>query len=93
MYSPMEMAVNMNAAPTDCEELEFGAKYHRGFFRLAKNMEPLVAAELEKFLINGSSSKLYILFTGHSSGAAVAQLLFAFMHSDASLLALYKSGK
>jgi hypothetical protein len=93
MYSPMEMAVNMNEDPMDCSELEAGMKCHRGLFRLAKNMEPLVATELEKLLVNISTDGVDVIFTGHSSGAAVAQLLFAFTHSNASPLTRFKSGK
>jgi hypothetical protein len=93
MYSPMEMAVNTNADPTDCEELGSDTKYHRGFLRLAKNMESLVAAEIKSILVNCSDPRVNLLFTGHSSGAAVAQLLFAFAHSVNSPLAVYQSSK
>jgi hypothetical protein len=65
---------------------------HRGLYRLAKNMERLVAAEMEKSLVNCLTGDVNVLFTGHSSGAAIAQLLFAFTHSDASSLACFKSG-
>jgi hypothetical protein len=88
----MEMAVNTNADPEDCEELGVGVRCHRGLYRLAKNMERLVATELEKWLVDCLTGDVNVLFTGHSSGAAIAQLLFAFTHSDASPLACFKSG-
>jgi hypothetical protein len=88
----MEMAVNKNADPEDCEELVVGVRCHRGLYRLAKSTERLVATELEKWLVGCLTGDVNVLFTGHSSGAAIAQLLFAFTHSDVSPLACFKSG-
>lgn len=93
LFTPMEMAVNTNAEAIDCEELGKGIQCHRGLFRLAKNMEPSVATELERMLTNDSAGEVSVLFTGHSSGAAIAQLLFAFTHSENSLLARFRSGE
>jgi hypothetical protein len=89
----MQMAVNTNAEFIDCEELGVGMKIHRGLFRLAKRMEPMVAAELDKLQANCLTGEMNLLFTGHSSGAAIAQLLFAFMHSDMSPMARFKARK
>ncbi|KAH8635262.1 alpha/beta-hydrolase [Alternaria alternata] len=91
MYSPMQMAVNTNADPIACEELGVGMKVHRGFLSLAKSMETSVAAKLDELLATCLTDGVGLLFTGHSSGAAVAQLLFAFMHSESSPMARFKS--
>lgn len=93
MYSPMQMAVNTNAEPIACEELGVGMKVHRGFLSLAKSMETSVAAKLDELLATGLTDGVGLLFTGHSSGAAIAQLLFAFMHSESSPIARFKSRK
>jgi len=84
MYSPMEWAVNTNTDPMDCDELGVGMKFHRGLLALAKNMESIVSAEIVKLFENRLPGEVGLLFTGHSSGAAIAQLLFASMHSNSS---------
>lgn len=93
MYSAMEWAVNTNTDPTDCEELGVDMKCHRGLLALAKNMEPLVAAEITKLFEDRPPGEVNLLFTGHSSGAAIAQLLFASMHSNTSQLSRLKASK
>jgi hypothetical protein len=89
----MEWGINANAEPTECEELGIGMKCHRGLFRVAKNMEPLVASQLGKSLANDTTDEVYVLFTGHSSGAAIAQILFALMHSRTSLLSSFRQSE
>jgi hypothetical protein len=92
--SLMEWAVNSNHDPMKFEELKEDAKCHRGLYRVAKNMESSVATELEKLLADdGMTGELNVLFTGHSSGAAIAQFLYSFMHSTSSPLARFKLGK
>jgi hypothetical protein len=85
----MEWMANTNVEAVDCKELGGNIKCHRGFVNVAKNMQSLLAEVLEKSLVG----EVNVLFTGHSGGAAIAQLLFAFMHSDSSLLAHFRSGK
>jgi predicted lipase len=85
----IEWMANTNVEAVECKELGDNMKCHRGFVNVAKNMQSLLAEVLEKNLVREAN----ILFTGHSGGAAVAQLLFAFMHSNSSPLARFKSGK
>ena len=51
---------------------------HRGFVGIARRMEAMVIEAIEKETFSSPEQPKDLIFTGHSAGAAVAQILFGF---------------
>lgn len=68
----LDWTMNLNAEPLAFPEV--GDEYfaHRGFLLEARKLEP----QVEEALAQSKYQHTKVIFTGHSSGAAVAQLLF-----------------
>lgn len=64
---------------------------HRGFLDVARRMDKTAEQVIRKS-IPKTGEPLTLLITGHSAGAAVAQLLFAFVHSSLTKLSKIASG-
>lgn len=87
----MDWMANSNVAAMTYEELGSGAVVHSGLGSIARKTQHLLSKELDKAMSN-SSLKYNTLFTGHSGGGAIAQLLFAFMNSESSALSFLREG-
>ena len=61
---------------------------HRGFLGIARRMEAMVIEAIEKETWSISEQIKDVIFTGHSAGAAVAQILFGFACSTTRTTAL-----
>ena len=61
---------------------------HRGFLGIARRMEAMVIEAIEKETLSISEQMKDVIFTGHSAGAAVAQILFGFACSSTKSTAL-----
>lgn len=79
---------NLNSAPAALTEIDGGIQCHQGFLALSRNMNGYIEKAIKKYTceqhpIEERRSLLAqptnIIFTGHSSGAAVAQLIFSTM--------------
>ena len=83
-WNVMDWAVNFALAPTAPVGFldDAGNACHSGFLQVARSMVDPVAARLTEILQKDSSrSAPSILFTGHSAGGAVANLLYMHMLS------------
>lgn len=61
---------------------------HRGFLGIARRMEAMVIKAIKKETLSISEQLKDVIFTGHSAGAAVAQILFGFACSTTRSTAL-----
>lgn len=83
-WNIMDWCVNFALEPT--RPIDFlddeGNACHQGFLQVARSMVDPVAARLKQ-LLEQSPSRVAstLLFTGHSAGGAVANLLYLHMHS------------
>ena len=59
---------------------------------MAQKMEERIADEITQYNSH-SMSPLTLLFTGHSAGGAIAQLLYVLSHSAGSKLSVVSGGK
>ena len=64
---------------------------HRGFLGIARRMEAMVIEAIEKERLSVSEQMKDVIFTGHSAGAAVAQILFGFACSSTKTTALARA--
>ncbi|MCJ1249615.1 hypothetical protein MMC30_006841 [Trapelia coarctata] len=81
----MDWAVNANSEPAEAPELGEHSVCHRGFLDVARRMDE-TAEQVIRRSIPKTDEPITLLFTGHSAGAAVAQLLFAFVYSKMTSL-------
>ncbi|KAK8054982.1 lipase precursor [Apiospora rasikravindrae] len=74
--TPFDWMVNLNADLVDLAELTSDVKCHKGFLSVARNMRSSIedAVKEQTSMLDGPVN---VILTGHSSGAAVAQLLYA----------------
>ncbi|KAF2661128.1 hypothetical protein K491DRAFT_711042 [Lophiostoma macrostomum CBS 122681] len=89
--SLMEWMANTNVAAITCEEFGSETKIHKGLGSIAKKTQHLLVTELNKAMAE-STETCSLIFTGHSSGGAIAQLLFGFMNSESTALSRFKAG-
>lgn len=86
------VSIGMERALITASQLGEHSVCHRGFLDVARRMD-----ETAEQVIRQSKPETYepvtLLFTGHSAGAAVAQLLFAFAHSKTTKLSKIASSK
>jgi len=79
--TPWDWMVNFNSKPAECTELGNKFKCHKGFLLVARNMKaPIENSITERISLLGRPTN--VIFTGHSAGAAVAQLLFSLICSN-----------
>jgi alpha-beta hydrolase superfamily lysophospholipase len=77
--------LNANGEPETSEAFEASTLWHRGFLRMTLRMEMEIAKVLEKVASQVDKPE-QLLFTGHSAGGAIAQILYALsMQSDSAL--------
>ncbi|KAF2439510.1 hypothetical protein P171DRAFT_525372, partial [Karstenula rhodostoma CBS 690.94] len=88
----VEWMANVNADSVASKELGEEYLVHKGFAEIAKKTQHSLSLELERHL-RSMPAPISILFTGHSAGGAIAQLLFGFMTSNASVLSNLQSSK
>lgn len=78
-----DWATNFNSEQVDLPELGSGIKCHKGFLAVARKMRSSIEdAVKEQYSI--LHEPVQVILTGHSSGAAVAQLLYAMMFASSS---------
>ncbi|KAF5544946.1 alpha beta-hydrolase [Fusarium phyllophilum] len=89
--SKMDHIVNANAQPRTTESFigyQEDLRAHSGFLNSARALESIVTDLINKYLESFpemSEKKPHILFTGHSAGGAVSQLLYLHHISNKSL--------
>ncbi|KAL3419913.1 lipase class 3 [Phlyctema vagabunda] len=77
----MDWLLNLNSEFAECHELGHNINCHKGFLSVARNMKLSIEAAIRES-ISRLERPADVIFTGHSSGAAVAQLLFSLIHGD-----------
>jgi hypothetical protein len=87
----MEKITNLNGDLMPCEELGEEFKIHKGLGMTAMKTQDNLLAALDGIFEN-STERWGILFTGHSGGDAIAQLLFGFMNSESTALSRIGAG-
>lgn len=83
-WNVMDWAVNFTVEPVSPAGFldDEGNACHEGFLQVARSMIVPVAARIRQLLEqNPSRASSSLLFTGHSAGGAVANLLYVHMHS------------
>ncbi|KAF4454682.1 hypothetical protein F53441_2760 [Fusarium austroafricanum] len=86
--SKMDHIVNANAQPKPTEgfiQHAEGLKAHSGFLNSARALDSIVTGLIKKYLEDFDKSngrKPHVVFTGHSAGGAVSQLLYLRHISD-----------
>lgn len=73
--------VNFNSDLVDLAEVGNDIKCHKGFLSVARNMRSSIEEVIREQTAT-LGNPIQIILTGHSSGAAVAQLLFAVLSAS-----------
>ena len=68
--------LNVNGEPETSEAFEETTRWHRGFLSMTLKMQKEIAKIVEK-VASQIDRPEQILFTGHSAGGAIAQILYA----------------
>ncbi|KAF2144353.1 uncharacterized protein K452DRAFT_223300 [Aplosporella prunicola CBS 121167] len=84
--------VNSNFELAPAEELGNGMTCHTGFLSVARTMESRVFDAVND-IHSPTEAPINIVFTGHSAGAAVAQILFGFVHGRNTRLSALKGDR
>ncbi|KAI1125635.1 Alpha/Beta hydrolase protein [Nemania abortiva] len=77
--------LNVNGDPETSQAFEENTQWHRGFLAMALKMQKEIAKVVEKVASQNNRPE-QILFTGHSAGGAIAQILYALsMRTDSAM--------
>ncbi|KAI4596539.1 hypothetical protein KJ359_005295 [Pestalotiopsis sp. 9143b] len=88
----MDWSANINAQLVESNELGEQCKCHKAFLSIARSMKASIIDSIhERVAI--SEQKLNVIFTGHSSGSAVAQILFSTVFPGAAIPAYPQIGE
>ena len=82
---------NLNGELDTSKVFQDNSMWHRGFFNIALKMQKKIAKFLEG--VSKGSEHDKILFTGHSAGGAIAQILYAMSMQDSTAISRVVEGR